>query len=575
MNLFHLKKSFSFCDSSAQSRNLGEVLRHALLTTSVPKSSITAFLRESLRLPLGVAAYNSLRRCRIKDFAQSWVRIRSHKRRHKKPHAVDYGVLLPNVWMGNVHRRSIESFLKLSDKDIISRLECELKIFKGFSLDLQTIFAALEATLPGHFSPLLICICNFQFDAAQPRILNFEAKEIYPIESIVRRNSIQNKIFSEWHNQLITYRKEQKGATAEKFIQEKRKQVDGLADENTRILCKAMLEFIRKPSNASFSYPERVLRSMPKMLSALLDSKEEIPERIYSHDIDALNALIKIHEPKITQIKPDRIKQLRKRSKLFPRTYDIVSPNLVFSEYGLDKPLPAPNDLRASAERILLNILFYFGRRARCLLNIRLRHLQFFNDLVQIIIPDTKTDDDKMMRLPVNPFWSSQERQHLISFIEATSHLSPETRLIQIAGICKDETLDADTMQRRLCKALSESDKIHSTHVPRITFATFFPIRIMCALEPTLLQHPLVHPYKDHPWFSEEMLSNIRELAPNETTDSLEIMRRITGHASTKELISSYIRSWSILLALEDSLATNKPISFAPYFPPELKRKLS
>ncbi len=87
-------------------------------------------------------------------------------------------------------------------------------------------------------------------------------------------------------------------------------------------------------------------------------------------------------------------------------------------------------------------------------------------------------------------------------------------------------------------------------HLPRIVFATFWPLRVVCARDRSLLDHAALNGIRDNIWFSPPMLDQLLKIVEDAEIDSLEILRRILGHASTYECIKDYCRSWATQMML-------------------------
>jgi hypothetical protein len=93
-------------------------------------------------------------------------------------------------------------------------------------------------------------------------------------------------------------------------------------------------------------------------------------------------------------------------------------------------------------------------------------------------------------------------------------------------------------------------DGSDSLHLPRICFATFWPLRVMCARNRLLVERTDLNEVWKNVWFSTEMLDKLFKLVGGEETDSLEIARRLMGHTSTFEFINDYCRSWPLQMKL-------------------------
>jgi hypothetical protein len=87
----------------------------------------------------------------------------------------------------------------------------------------------------------------------------------------------------------------------------------------------------------------------------------------------------------------------------------------------------------------------------------------------------------------------------------------------------------------------------------RTNWATLFPVRVLCAFDRSLLNHPLMEEIKLHRWFSDSNLDKVRMLLKTPVADTLEAARRIMGHANWTEFMDSYCVSWPLLIALRSS----------------------
>jgi hypothetical protein len=118
---------------------------------------------------------------------------------------------------------------------------------------------------------------------------------------------------------------------------------------------------------------------------------------------------------------------------------------------------------------------------------------------------------------------------------------------------------DSDIGYSAICEGLQDlqtGTSTLSTHLPRIGFATWWPIRVLCVRHPFLLDElPYLQILKIHPFFHLDALQRLGELIRSSSADSTNIVRQIMGHATASQYISVYCRSWSLQASIQSYLA--------------------
>jgi hypothetical protein len=326
-----------------------------------------------------------------------------------------------------------------------------------------------------------------------------------------------------------------------------------------RILLDGCRKIYAKARSTRFTTAERLFRGMWKVINHFYQA--DLGQSLGSPEIAAHRVLVGLD-----RLPPEFKNRSFRRKQTGPRPYALVPAQLYHKAYGLtDAPPNEIEDLAVSSLRILTCVLVYCGRRACCLLAITLGDFRVAQDPIksriwtELNIRFTKSKNEAEMRLPLHALWPEVELAHLRAFLKMTSNLPSNATLLELIDARKISRDNPDYAAQILRKKFSRTLEILGTsslHLPRITWATYWPVRVWCAFQPEYLEHPSMIRIREHVWFSHEMLTKVRELVQDQATDSLELARRLTGHASTYELIVDYCRSWPLLMELQASAKT-------------------
>ncbi len=238
------------------------------------------------------------------------------------------------------------------------------------------------------------------------------------------------------------------------------------------------------------------------------------------------------------------------------RYLPLLSPLVIEKIYGLDKPYPSFQDVTACALRVVAFILFHAGRRARCLMNVRLSHFVFTPKACDLIVPDTKVGRLSNQPIPLTALLPQNDLAFLLSWLQhlRETGTSEDTFLFDLMGIHRDDSMETDVawgrMASKLSHALGDGNGTISTHLPRHYFLTWLPIRRLLIHNPWLLDHPLLKDCVAHDWFKPENLEKLKRLYPSPVTSLMSVLPKIVGHSHATESRRSYTRGWLIEVAL-------------------------
>jgi hypothetical protein len=158
-----------------------------------------------------------------------------------------------------------------------------------------------------------------------------------------------------------------------------------------------------------------------------------------------------------------------------------------------------------------------------------------------IYIPSSKTPASSGNSLAISEYWPNEELERLGRFIQATHHLPRETTLFRLAGIKRQpnkweaERRDFLSKVAELCEGY-----LLNLYLPRTNLATWWGVRRDCAFDRALLNHPLLLDVRTHRWFQPTNLDKLCRLMGNRAGDSVEMARRVLGHATWDQFITRY-----------------------------------
>jgi hypothetical protein len=221
--------------------------------------------------------------------------------------------------------------------------------------------------------------------------------------------------------------------------------------------------------------------------------------------------------------------------------------------FGLDRPLPSirefsEDQMAALAQRVMAIILVRCFQRFRSFVRFAVEDIICGETTVEILIAYSK-NGRLMQRIPLAPLCATCEAQFVSDFRRYIGQLGidPMTRLTELAGLgCLGERgTKAREKYKRVLGRFRESIGVHD---PRRSGFSMAPIRMILAHHPEVVN--VCEELQESAIFSAESLKLFRKIIPTQTTDSAEILRRLAGWCSLKQLYHSYCRSWPIQLRL-------------------------
>jgi hypothetical protein len=251
-----------------------------------------------------------------------------------------------------------------------------------------------------------------------------------------------------------------------------------------------------------------------------------------------------------------------------PRKVPLYPPAAIRRMYAItDAPLSydelvrRPALVRDAAFRALCSILVHGWQRHCSLIHLELGDMLLAGDHPEIVIRWSKSGWTNQ-RIPIWAIMPDEEiigLRELVRFAVRRLGCPWDTRLSELAGLGRFEAPASAIAQRRFCEEMAKRvpEFQHSTHLPRASGLSWAPVRALVAQYPSLIEHPILVPLRNDPWFRPEELAKFRTIIPSGSTDSAEIFRRIACWSTTAQFVASYCRSWHVLLALWLELATS------------------
>jgi hypothetical protein len=547
MNGVDLGYTSHCCQSSERDRMGGAGIVEWLRTQTFPIGSVGQFLQASLSLPFSKETYLALRKLRLADFQNTYLRLIIGKRKRI--------CWVYNLWKG-IPKASIAAFLTLPPD-----LKCPADVVAPLiskRVKLRELLGMIEAGHIGYFSPLLISIMGGRFDGAQPLLILLEDKEIHamPLEPKLTRHFSQSKVAGYVRRLKQARRVHDQGARSVALdeIRAEMREAIPAVDKREAAAIRAVDRIYKKL--LPLQSVERESRAVVSALMMLEKAAAEV--RVGSPEDLALSMIEDLVVPGSDEDEdfpgqPAMVPRRRRRTPERPR--NLYHPQTVLRHYGLGDPPPAEiTDIRESVCRIAWAVLAHSGRRAHCLSRVVFSDFVCALDpmtgqwVIDVIIRGTKSRKESMMRIPLSLLWPEAELVHLLKLLERIREVYPgdweSISLMELISGEKVEKGDVDERSSHLRRKLPR--RRSWLHLPRANFVSWLVLRILCARDRRLLEHSWFQRLRDCEWFSDAMLDKLSKLMGNEATDALEVARRLTGHASSFELIHSYCSSWAI-----------------------------
>jgi hypothetical protein len=529
------------CRSTLGSRILGSTVKSWLESQSFPRGSAALFIRRSLALPgCSLRTYEALKELSIGEF-----KCEDLKLVFAKPTAVAW---IPNLWLLEEYQDSAQTFRRLPS---FKKVSCGTVFGPDCPfayLSLAALFQALEAIALDSPSPVIVAYLGGRFQFASPEFIDLKARKIKRF----RKKNTNHEIYDpEVYALSLQYRQlaaiedpDERKALYENL----RRESKALAPKLDNFASKALKEILDLGERPPSTPPQTVVRYSTAIMEALSTVRQGIvqeasgPKALFLRRITGLES----EAPKFSRA-------------LSATSFALSQPGLIFENYGLDVAMDRISSLRDSALRVAWVIMAYCGRRASCLLHLTLGDflsiidLMSNRELVELRLRYAKTRQARRGRLKLHLLLPAEELRHLAEFLKKAATEYPETwRDLTLVELFAGRKFSSNEVSKIVAVLLDNlpQGSVRLGHLPRITFATWLPLRILVARDRRLLAHPAVDAVRNHPWFSTEMLNKLLELIGNDTVDALEIVRRVLGHTSSYEFLASYCLGWSMAVRL-------------------------
>jgi hypothetical protein len=545
-----LAHTHDFCRSRRKERLLAVELIERIRIIQPQEGSVLICLRLLLGFPTGGALLHGLHLQNLSSLLRDdWIHLE-----FRRP---GRSLIIPNVLRGNASERALREFRNLHTPRVLKSIADETNIFLPKSLTYETFLALWEAALPTFASPVLSAISTLRFQAALPSRVDLAVK-VTPHDRKRSFRQTRGTILGRSVSEFAKNRQQGEQPDLLHFMKSAENGPESVSFS-------AALWLIRKPRRKKVvaTTIERQMRSIDKVLSLSNDTVQKaVP--IYASDKVAESAII---ASSTNELITDTLKRLNlKRKRTNPRDYPLINPTVLLTTHGLDERPDIQNvDLRSAALRIMLVTITHCGRRPCCVYQLALRDFKIsWNPIrkrhtASVRISFTKAKAEIGMEIPIGYLWPIVELDHLARFLKMTAKLDPALTLMELAGGQRIAEHNIDIGYSELCQLLKSQnvrEKRFQLHVPRITFASWWPIRILCAEHRYLLDElPYLGCLKLHPWFTNEALDRVWELVGGATGHSLNVVRQIMGHASFGEFLETYCRSWPLLFSLNSYIS--------------------
>jgi len=538
--------------SNPQRFEHGELLR-SLILRSAPKNGVFTIFLCCLFYPFGAHMLEAFASLSDEELGNDVLYIKSPMERHNKEGQPPYVIPLLNPFK-HISLLAFRRFRKAAtDRQFLrDRIQTELGVPLDWSF--RDICTALEAILAIRHPPLLISIFNFTKDAVQPTTIDLSLTA-----NVERKQHARAKLKYRYPLcQKLIRNRTRKRHQNDALWTPSREDLDG-ATVHDRVVTEACIAYLNAPIELGSKRPD--LLTVERYLYLFRYAYESLSsgERL-SYIGDAEEHAITLFSELVPFPDAD-IDFLKKKDRPRARLLALTNPLLVEREYGLNRPYPDLGNSIEAAMRVILIILFNCGRRARCLLDVQLKHFQACGRICDLVIPTTKVTLANGQRVPLSRLLSPADLDFVLSWLEnlrKTQELSQETYLFDLLGIFRVKYLESDLGRSKMVEVFSRVLGKHglalSTHLPRHTFVTWFAVRALLAHYPALRNHPILRDCIDHPWFSEEGLAAFRQVVPSRVSSASCAILPIIGHFLPTESRRSYGRAWSLLATLRASL---------------------
>lgn len=551
--------------SNRESQMRGTLLRTEIeeLVANGRAPWVAQFLHASFQIPCSKSTYMALTKVPPKKFKfDAWLELQVSNMRKTTD-----SVVVPNFGQ-RLSQTAISEFQKFC----AGKMKLDLGPFSPFTgWNAQNTFEALEAVLLDYWPPGYIAVSGRRFNVVQPSVIDLGPKlpAFTAITATFKRKkqSLLDELKA-FASQLRKLRKARRGTAAAELVQSTVAAWRNDENEIYQKLAAVLVEiYINPPNNSNRlgQSSDRLVRAIERVIRKQLGST---PYSLSGAEKAVASSIAQF----IEELPNDTLKSLSEavgdieEVEIHRSSYALSPPSYYENLYGYNPRNPPFNaSIEIRALHCLKMLSFQCGRRATCYRGLRLRNFFLLRDAnhrlrtAAVYIEHSKTLASSRNRLPLDYLLPETELEHLADFIHSTRGLDPETYLLDLAGVGNPELMEPDVLQTRLSAALGKAAGCPRlpTHVPRITWATWFPIRAMCVWNPILLEFDCLECVRDHVWFQPEALDSLRKGLISPSVDVVEFARRVLGHANTYQFLASYCRSWPLQILCYRALIEN------------------
>jgi hypothetical protein len=545
-----LAHTHDFCRSRRGERLLAVELIERIRAIQGKGDSVLACLKLLLGFPIGSELLNELHlQSRHSLHMENWICLKFQRPCRS--------VLIPNVLGGNASERALSEFRKLHTPRVLESIVDETNLLLSRSLTYKGFLQLWEAALPTYANPVLGSISTLRYQAALPSLIDLAVS----VPPRVRKKAYRRARGTNLGQSISEFTKNRQRGERPSLVHFAKSAKDGPES----VGYSAALWMIQKPrrKKVASATVERQMRSIDKILGFRKDGvQKSMP--IYASDKVAEKAIIASSADDSIKAELKGLKLQRERTK--PRSYPLVNPLVLLRNHGLDQPPNLRNlDLQNAALRIMLATITHCGRRPCCVYKLALRDFNIsWNPVRERLSASVRVDFTKAkaeigMEIPISYLWPVAELDLLARFLKMSAELNPKLTLMELAGGQRVTEHNIDIGYSVLCQLLKSHNirkKSFHLHVPRITFASWWPVRVLCGEHPYLINElPYLGSLRSHPWFSNEALHRVWQLVGGAAGHSLNVGRQIMGHASFGEFLSTYCRSWPLLFSLNSYIS--------------------
>lgn len=550
------------CYSDPDLRNEGQLIQSWLLSKADDpvKRPISYILIRLLSVPVGAVAAREVLTQAAGDPSARWLMSPSPMPRHAE-RDIPYITTCPNVWLNAppVIFRTISWMLKQTERSGAFRRAFgdELEQPLPEKLTVGRLFDAFESILPLQHPPALIAALNWSLDVAWPTNIDLESLELS-----VGRNTPRNQRESKYPKLgkilrvLKRARTERIGVSEEDFTAPAR-----LATGIEYTVCKIVVrDLLGKYRSGLPRSQERIYQALPIVAEAAVNGVR--PKYVGPVESEAFKMLRKLGHGLLP---PEIINRaVPMFSMLDPqpvRRMELSSPDAIDSHFGLRMPFPPVDADEECGLRFMLIVMARCGRRACDLIDVKIDSLTEEGPFLDLTIPSTKVASQNEIDLPLHVFFYPEELEFTKRWLQSLvlRGVSKQKTLFELLGVERQTRANSDKTRGFLVSKLNSkmlrAGVRSTTHLPRHSFASWWPVICLIARYRFLRDHEILTPVRDSRVFSDEYLDQVLSLVTSGADSSSLHANLAMGHSQATELFYSYCRSWPLLIVLHAAIA--------------------